>query len=260
MKDPPTELNPRLLLQAYAAGIFPMAASADSDDICWFDPQHRGIILLDRFRMSRSLAKRVRRADYQVAVNRDFAGVVAACADRPETWINAEISDFYRQMHAIGHAHSQEIYAKGCLIGGVYGVTLGGAFFGESMFSRTRDGSKIALAYLVHRLVAGGFTLFDTQFGTPHLASLGGVEVSRAKYRRMLTDALQQQAGFAAVDTPGADDLVRFYRGQRQEHERIRFKAGTHLSLIGKPQSQVLTAPAACSAEPRRRSADVQGH
>lgn len=198
MRDEPApEITPHLLLQAYAAGVFPMADSADADEIYWVDPRHRGIIPLDGFHVSRSLAKRLRRADYTIAVNRDFAGTVTACADRDETWINARIFDLYAQLHQMGCAHSLEVYSNANqLIGGVYGVELGGAFFGESMFSAARDGSKIALSHLVDRLKARGFQLFDTQFLTDHLASLGGIEIPRSEYRKRLASALTLTANF----------------------------------------------------------------
>ncbi|MEM7439327.1 MAG: leucyl/phenylalanyl-tRNA--protein transferase [Pseudomonadota bacterium] len=174
-----------------------MADSADADEIYWVDPRHRGIIPLDGFHVSRSLAKRLRRADYTIAVNRDFAGTVTACADRDETWINARIFDLYAQLHQMGCAHSLEVYSNANqLIGGVYGVELGGAFFGESMFSAARDGSKIALSHLVDRLKARGFQLFDTQFLTDHLASLGGIEIPRSEYRKRLASALTLTANF----------------------------------------------------------------
>jgi leucyl/phenylalanyl-tRNA--protein transferase len=182
------------LIWAYAAGIFPMAQSRDDPTIHWVDPRRRGVFDLDRFHISRSLARRIRRGGHEVALNRDFCATVAACADRPETWINPAITDLYMQLHHRGLAHSLEVRVDGALIGGVYGVALGQAFFGESMFSRAKDGSKIALAWLVHRLRAGGFQLFDTQFLTPHLASLGATEISRAEYRRRLAQALSGQA------------------------------------------------------------------
>ena len=192
-------MTPRLtaedLLRAYAAGIFPMAEARDDPAIHWVDPRRRGVFPLDRFHVSRSLARAIRRDDYGVTVDSDFAGVVAACADRPETWINAPILSLYTDLFRAGHAHSLEIRdTGGALIGGVYGVVLGAAFFGESMFSRRRDASKIALAWLVHRLRAGGFTLFDTQFLTPHLASLGAVEIGRGEYHRRLAAALDRRA------------------------------------------------------------------
>jgi len=195
MKD--ATLTADVLLQAYAAGVFPMAESRDSDQVFWVDPDKRGVMPLDGFHISRSLARSLRRGDYIVEVNRDFAGVVRACAAREETWINATIFDLYLELHHAGLAHSLEVRDQDeGLIGGVYGVALGAAFFGESMFSRRTDASKIALAYLVDRLRQAGFTLFDTQFITPHLASLGGIEISRAAYRRQLRLALDQMADF----------------------------------------------------------------
>lgn len=190
------KITPELLLQAYAMGVFPMAESATSAEVHWIDPKRRGIFDLNRFHISRSLRRALLRADYQVTVDTDFAGVVAACADRAETWINPTIFALYEALHHQGRAHSLEVWAGDVLIGGVYGVVLGGAFFGESMFSRRTDASKIALAWLVHRLRAGGFTLFDTQFLTPHLASLGAQEIPRAEYHRRLARALRQPAQF----------------------------------------------------------------
>lgn len=192
----PDQITPEILLQAYAMGLFPMAESRDAGDLRWIDPQRRGIFPLDRFHISRSLRGAILRADYQVTVNTDFAGVLAACADRPETWINDEITRLYLALHQMGFCHSLEVWREGALIGGVYGVAIGGAFMGESMFSRATDASKIALAWLVHRLRAGGFTLFDTQFLTPHLASLGAVEIPRATYHKQLELALERQAYF----------------------------------------------------------------
>jgi leucyl/phenylalanyl-tRNA--protein transferase len=192
----PPVISPELLLRAYAMGIFPMAAARDSAEIHWLDPERRGIISLDGFHVSRSLARHIARADVEVVVNRDFGAVVDACADREETWINPQIRALYTALHQAGFAHSLEVRRDGRLVGGVYGVTLGAAFFGESMFSRERDASKLALAYLVDRLRAGGFTLFDTQYLTPHLASLGGIEIPRARYRQLLEEAVMQEADF----------------------------------------------------------------
>ncbi|MDR7125418.1 leucyl/phenylalanyl-tRNA--protein transferase [Pseudotabrizicola sp. 4114] len=194
------QITPDLLLQAYAMGIFPMADSATSQEIHWVDPKRRGVFDLDQFHISRSLRRAVLRGQYQVTVDTDFSGVVAACADRPETWINPPIFALYQALHREGRAHSLEVWEAEQLIGGVYGVVLGSAFFGESMFSRRTNASKIALAWLVHRLRAGGFTLFDTQFLTPHLASLGATEIPRAEYHRRLDRALRQPARF---DPPG---------------------------------------------------------
>lgn len=180
------DLTPELLLHGYSIGIFPMAENRDDPEIFWVDPRRRGIMPLDGFHLSRSLRKAMLRTPFTVDVNRDFGGVVAGCADRVETWINDEITSLYNHLHNAGFAHSLEIYDGTDLVGGVYGVTLGTAFFGESMFSRRPNTSKMALAALVDRLNRAGFTLFDTQFLTDHLASLGAVEISRAAYQSRL--------------------------------------------------------------------------
>jgi leucyl/phenylalanyl-tRNA--protein transferase len=193
-------LTPELMIRAYAAGIFPMSDGADQPGIFWVDPQRRGVFPLDGFHISRSLQRRIRKGGYEVALNRDFAGVVAACANRDETWINGELFRTYLALHARGYGHSVEVWMDGELAGGVFGVTIGAAFFGESMFSRRTDGSKIALAYLVRRLRAGGFQLFDTQFTTEHLERLGAVELPRADYRRQLQIAVTSPADFFAID------------------------------------------------------------
>lgn len=206
MTDP--VITPELLLNAYATGIFPMAETRDDPDIFWVDPRRRGIFPLNGFHLSRSLARQMRRWPHGVSVNRAFAAVVDGCADRDETWINAEIRSLYIALHRMGHAHSLEIWEEDELVGGVYGVTLGAAFFGESMFSRRTDASKIALAYLVDRLRQGGFTLFDTQFLTPHLASLGAVEVTRAEYHRQLEKALGGRGDFAGPALPATPQVV----------------------------------------------------
>ncbi|MDA3889489.1 MAG: leucyl/phenylalanyl-tRNA--protein transferase [Allgaiera sp.] len=203
-------LTPEMLLNAYAIGIFPMAQSRDSDDLQWIDPRQRGVFPLQNFHISRSLKRKILIRPFQITTNTDFSGVMAGCADRPETWINPEIETLTRALHRAGHAHSLEVWDGTELVGGVYGVTLGAAFFGESMFSRRTDASKIALAYLVHRLRAGGFTLFDTQFLTDHLASLGAVEIPRASYRKQLAEALQSPADFnALVGEPAPQDVVQ---------------------------------------------------
>lgn len=208
MTDP--VITPELLLNAYAAGIFPMAETRDDPDVFWVDPRRRGIFPLDRFHVSRSLARRMRRWPHRVTVNRAFGDVVDACADRDETWINAEIRRLYLDLQGLGHAHSLEIWEGEELVGGVYGVTLGAAFFGESMFSRRTDASKIALAYLVDRLRRGGFRLFDAQFLTPHLASLGAVEVTRAEYHRQLEKAIAGHGDFTGPALPeNPQDVVQ---------------------------------------------------
>ncbi|HEU5286370.1 MAG TPA: leucyl/phenylalanyl-tRNA--protein transferase [Sphingomicrobium sp.] len=215
-----SRLDPRLLLQCYAAGIFPMADSRDAAELFWVEPRRRAIIPLDGFHMSRSLRRTIRSGRFQITRDRDFAGVIAACADREETWINQEIESAMLALHASGHAHSIEVWNADPrsadrgpqLVGGVYGVRLGRAFFGESMFSTMTDASKVALAWLVARLKVGGFTLLDCQFMTAHLASLGAVSVSRADYVALLSAALgggsagggEAAASFAGSGSPAS--------------------------------------------------------
>jgi leucyl/phenylalanyl-tRNA---protein transferase len=188
-------LDPRMLLRGYAAGIFPMADSRDAGDIFWVEPRNRAIIPLETFHLSRSLAKRVRSGRFTVTRDCAFHEVLLACAEREETWINQVIERATLGLHAVGHAHSIECWHEGRLVGGLYGVKLGRAFFGESMFSRMTDASKVALAWLVARLRVGHFSLLDCQFMTPHLASLGAMTVSRDRYVGLLTTALSAGAG-----------------------------------------------------------------
>ena len=204
-------VTPELLLQAYRAGVFPMAEHRDDPEMFWVDPRKRGVFPLDGFRISRSLAKTLRRDAYHVTLNTAFSDVIDACADRSETWINHEIRALYQELHHMGHAHSLEVWAETRLIGGVYGVTVGGAFCGESRFSRQTDASKIALAWLVDLLRRTGFVLFDTQFLTHHLASLGAVEITRAEYRSHLARALQVDADItrAPLAASGQDVVQR---------------------------------------------------
>lgn len=203
-------VTPGLLLRAYAVGVFPMADSRDATELRWVDPRRRGIFPLDGFHISRSLRRRILSGQFRITTDRAFAAVVSGCADRDETWINAEIFGLYEALAGLGHARSLEVWQGEALVGGVYGVTLGAAFFGESMFSRATDASKVALAYLTHRLRAGGFTLFDTQFLTPHLASLGAIEISRADYHRRLQAALSRSADFDAQGPiPSAQEVVQ---------------------------------------------------
>jgi leucyl/phenylalanyl-tRNA--protein transferase len=190
------EITPDILLRAYAMGIFPMSDGREDTEIHWIDPRRRGVLPLDGFHVSRSLAKRLRSGEFRATVDTAFEAVVEACAARDETWISHRIQRLYVQLHHLGFAHSVEVWREHALVGGVYGVTLGAAFFGESMFSRVPDASKIALAHAVHRLRAGGFRLFDTQFLTPHLASLGAMEIPRADYHARLAEALEQTAQF----------------------------------------------------------------
>ncbi|MEM9098041.1 MAG: leucyl/phenylalanyl-tRNA--protein transferase [Pseudomonadota bacterium] len=202
MKDtesPELELTPQLLLRAYQVGVFPMAESADSQEVLWVDPRTRGVLPLDGFHLSRSLRKRMRRWDYVVTVDRVFDEVVRCCADRSETWINPTITQLYSALHQMGRAHSVEIWRDSRLVGGLYGVSLGSVFFGESMFSREPDMSKLALAFLVARLRYGGYTLLDTQFVTEHLLSLGAIEISRASYHNRLETALTKRADFYSL-------------------------------------------------------------
>ena len=202
-------LTPDLLLQGYASGIFPMAESRDDPDIFWVDPRLRGVLPLDGLHISRSLARAMRRSAWTVRLDTDFAGVVDGCADRADTWINAEIYKLYGNLHRNGFAHSVEIWEDNQLVGGVYGVTLGAAFFGESMFSRRTNASKMALAATVDHLRQTGFVLFDTQFLTPHLASLGAMEITRRAYRRQLEHALQQQGRFASIPPSSLQEVVQ---------------------------------------------------
>jgi leucyl/phenylalanyl-tRNA---protein transferase len=203
--DRMSRLDPRLLLQGYATGIFPMADSREADELFWVEPRNRAIIPLHRFHVSRSLRRTLRSGRFLVTCDRDFGGVIAGCADREETWINAEIESAMLALHASGHAHSIEVWSGNDLTGGVYGVKLGRAFFGESMFSRATDASKVALAWLVARLKVGNFTLLDCQFMTDHLASLGAVSVSRESYVALLSTAL----GGVAVPGSGVEAAGR---------------------------------------------------
>jgi len=198
----PSELNADLLLRAYAAGIFPMADSADDPELFWIDPELRGVLPLDGFHLSKRLARTVRSNHFEVRCDSDFAATIRGCAEsteqRPKTWINQEILTLYTALNHQGFAHSVECWRDGKLAGGLYGVSLGGAFFGESMFSRERDASKVALAHLLAMLRRGGFMLLDVQFVTPHLKRFGAIEIPRAEYHQRLTAALQRKAHFAA--------------------------------------------------------------
>ncbi|HVK92283.1 MAG TPA: leucyl/phenylalanyl-tRNA--protein transferase [Mycoplana sp.] len=188
------EVTPELLLRAYSIGLFPMADSADDPELFWVEPDVRGVIPLDSFHISRSLAKAIRRVPFEIRFDTAFDAVIAACAeaasDRPSTWINAKIRTLYGTLHRMGNAHSVEAWEDGRLVGGLYGVSLGAAFFGESMFSRRTDASKICLVYLVERLRKNGFRLLDTQFTTEHLKTFGAIDVPKADYECMLAKAL----------------------------------------------------------------------
>jgi leucyl/phenylalanyl-tRNA--protein transferase len=197
------EITPEVLLRAYACGIFPMAESADDPTLFWVEPEQRGVIPLDGFHISSRLARTVRSDRFTVTVNRAFAEVIDGCAapqmGRENTWINRRIRNLYIALHKLGHCHSVEAWEGDQLVGGLYGVSLGGAFFGESMFHRERDASKVALVHLVARLIAGGFVLLDTQFVTEHLRTFGATEVPRRRYRTELDVALLHPGNFAAL-------------------------------------------------------------
>jgi leucyl/phenylalanyl-tRNA--protein transferase len=211
------EITPEVLLKAYACGIFPMAENADDPALYWIEPELRGIIPLDGFHVPARLARTVRAEPFTVVCNRDFEAVIEGCADpgpgRSRTWINGRIRTLYRKLYDIGHCHTVEVYDKGTLVGGLYGVSLGRTFFGESMFHRARDASKIALVHLVARLRAGGFKLLDTQFITQHLKTFGATEVQRRQYHKLLADALVGEADFAifplAIPLPGDVAVAR---------------------------------------------------
>jgi leucyl/phenylalanyl-tRNA---protein transferase len=194
----PPEITPDLVLQAYSIGLFPMAESAEQDHLFWVDPEARGIFPLDGLIVSKSLAKTVRSDRYEIRVDNDFDAVVAGCAapaaERGQTWINGPIRRLYRALFDRGDVHTVEAWQDGTLVGGLYGVSLGAGFFGESMFHTSRDASKVALVHLVARLRRGGFRLLDTQFITPHLAGLGAIEVPRAEYKALLEDAVSASA------------------------------------------------------------------
>ncbi len=206
---PKDEISASLLLRAYKMGVFPMAEGRGDNEVFWVDPDQRGVLPLDGFHLSRSLKRSLLKTGYHASLNQDFAGVVAACAARDETWINDVIFDLYRELHVWGYAHSLELWDGNDLVGGVYGVALGQAFFGESMFSQRRDASKMALAWLVAHLQACGFTLFDTQFITDHLASLGAAEIARSEYHKLLATAISHPADITAQDLPNAHSVVQ---------------------------------------------------
>lgn len=234
MKTP--VITPDLVLRAYAAGYFPMAEAAEAKELYWVDPPLRGIFPLDGLTISRSLRRRVRQGRFRVTMDVDFSGVMRACAapapDRPETWINDEILALYAELHRLGHAHSVECWHAGEFAGGLYGVSLAGAFFGESMVSHRTDASKVALVHLVAQLRADGFVLLDTQFKTDHLARLGCVEIPKRVYREKLAAALGFSPTFGAKDRTG--ELAKLVgrpdgsqAGQSSQTDDQRRKAGT---------------------------------
>jgi leucyl/phenylalanyl-tRNA--protein transferase len=215
------DITPEVLLKAYSCGIFPMAESADDPALYWIEPERRGIIPLERFHVADRLARTVRSDRFAVMVDRDFDAVIAGCAEpapgRARTWINGRIRNLYRRLYDRGDCHTVEVYDSGRLVGGLYGVSLGRAFFGESMFHTVRDASKVALVHLVARLKAGDYRLLDTQFVTAHLKTFGAVEVPRPAYHKLLDAALVGEGDFAALptDRPVMGDTVLKSLGER---------------------------------------------
>jgi leucyl/phenylalanyl-tRNA--protein transferase len=214
------ELTTELLLRAYSVGLFPMAASRQGSKLHWLDPERRGILPLDRFHLPRRLARTVLSDRFEVAIDRDFAATIAGCAapmeGRDDTWINPQIERLFTELHHLGHAHSVEARLDGELVGGLYGVALGGAFFGESMFSFVTDASKVALVHLVARLRLFGFRLLDTQFVTEHLTQFGAREIPRGLYKAQLADALRRPAHWSqAVDPAVLEAEIRAMAGRK---------------------------------------------
>jgi leucyl/phenylalanyl-tRNA--protein transferase len=206
------EITPQVLLKAYAVGIFPMAESADDPGLYWIEPESRGFIPLDGFHLPQRLRRTVASDHFEVRVDHDFAAVIDGCAGaaiaRPKTWINGRIRKLYGELFERGACHTVEAWRDGRLVGGLYGIVLGGAFFGESMFSRERDASKVALVHLVARLKVGGFCLLDTQFTTPHLKQFGAIDIDRRVYQELLDQALAERADFYRLPGGATSDVV----------------------------------------------------
>jgi leucyl/phenylalanyl-tRNA--protein transferase len=206
------EITPQGLLKAYACGIFPMAESADDNALYWIEPERRGILPLDAIHVPKRLARTIRQQRFEIRIDTDYEGVIDGCAgsrpDRRSTWINKRIRTLYRKLHDLGHCHTVEAWREGRLVGGLYGVRLGGAFFGESMFTLERDASKVALVYLAARLKYGGFSLLDTQFVTDHLIRFGAIEVPRDAFQRLLEEAVAGSADFFALSADADPDSV----------------------------------------------------
>jgi len=214
------EITPQVLLKAYACGIFPMAESCDDPALYWIEPQQRGILPLERVHVPRRLARSIRQGVFEIRIDHDFEAVIDGCAmsrpGRRTTWINRRIRGLYRDLFDAGYCHTVEAWAEQRLVGGLYGVALNGAFFGESMFSNARDASKVALIYLCARLVAGGFSLLDTQFVTEHLRQFGTMELDRNEFHRLLEKALAHQANFKALPaTAPPDEILAIIAGGR---------------------------------------------
>ncbi|RFC62346.1 leucyl/phenylalanyl-tRNA--protein transferase [Fulvimarina endophytica] len=208
-------ITPATLLKAYACGIFPMAESADDPNLFWVDPVERGILPLDKLHVPRSLKKTIRQERFEVRVDTAFSAVLDGCAEpkpgRTETWINRTVRDLYIALHREGFAHSVETWQGDRLVGGLYGVSLGGAFFGESMFSRATDASKVALIFLCERLIRGGYTLLDTQFLTEHLERFGATEIPREHYQALLAEAVEGSATFYSAGAGTADSVLQLF-------------------------------------------------
>ena len=220
----PIEITPQVLLKAYACGIFPMAEAADDPQLYWIEPQQRGVLPLDRVQVPKRLARTIRQGRVVVRVDTDFEGVISGCAaprpSRESTWINQPIRNLYRELYNLGYCHTIEAWCEDRLVGGLYGVALGGAFFGESMFSRMADVSKIALVYLCARLIKGGFVLLDTQFVTNHLRQFGTIEVDKPQFHVLLEAALARTADFWALDRGAEPDEVLAVIQQNQAGAR----------------------------------------
>lgn len=212
LEDIMVDITPQVLLKAYACGIFPMAESADDAALYWIEPERRGILPLDQLHISRTLARTIRRQRFEIRIDTDFEQVIDGCAaprpGRRSTWINGRIRELYGELFQVGFCHTVETWRDGRLIGGLYGVSLGGAFFGESMFSRQSDASKVALVYLTARLIAGGYSLLDTQFVTEHLGRFGAQEVTRREYHRRLEHALQLTGDYGRLGADASPDAV----------------------------------------------------
>ena len=219
--QPAFEISADVLLKAYACGVFPMAESADDARLYWIDPQLRGMLPLDAVRVPRRLARTIRRQPYEIAVDKDFHGVIDGCAasrpGRRSTWINERIRTLYGELFDRGFCHTVEARQNGALVGGLYGVALNGAFFGESMFSTATDASKIPLVYLCARLIAGGFKLLDTQFITDHLAQFGAIEIDRTTFHDRLAGAMQYQSDFGRLGNASPDEVLEIIRGAAPE-------------------------------------------
>ena len=276
------EITPQVLLKAYACGIFPMAESADDPALYWIEPQQRGILLLDQVHVPRRLARTIRQACYDIRIDTDFEGVIAGCAasrpGRRTTWINRKIRALYRDLFDRGYCHTVETWRRRRLVGGLYGVALNGAFFGESMFSLARDASKVALVYLCARLIHGGFSLLDTQFVTEHLKQFGTVEIERAEFHTLLEKALAHEGDFLALPDGRQPRARPWHHRDTRRAERSRPQRGTRrrrvyhqrAALAGRLRAGArlrrgLGAAAArcglaCSRSATRRTPDARRH